>query len=219
MSEGTPIWFCPQCHAEVDARERRCPHCGADFAAWDAQPYGERLIRALVHPLSEVRMGAIVAMGKRADSRAAVPLARCALAHPRDLVQGLAIVDALARMPADERRAQALRTLCAHPAHAVAQAAALLSQPADATSSDAGAPAAMPVAQSSSAHIIEWCRDLAGHAQHEPRIAALGTTAIPGLRAVLDAPPEAVNAARLFAVAMLGVTLILVPRVALHDMS
>ena len=204
MSERTPIWFCPQCHAEVDARERRCPHCGADFAAWDAQSYGERLIRALVHPLSEVRMGAIVAMGKRADSRAAVPLARCALAHPRDLVQGLAIVDALARMPDDAVRAQALRTLCSHPANAVAQAAALLSQPADATSSDAGAPAAIPVAQSSSAHIIEWCRDLAGHAQHEPRIAALGIAAIPGLRAVLDAPPEAVNAARLFAVAMLA---------------
>ncbi len=204
MSEGAPNWFCPQCHAEVDARERRCPHCGADFAAWDALSYGERLIRALVHPSSEVRMGAIVAMGKRADSRAAVPLARCALAHPRDVVQGLAIVDALAQMPADELRAQALQTLCAHPAHAVAEAAALLSQPAEITSSDAGAPAAIPAARLPSARIVEWCRDLAGHVQHEPHIAALGAAAIPGLRMVLDARPEAVNAARLFAVTMLA---------------
>lgn len=54
------------------------------------------------------------------------------------------------------------------------------------------------------AQVQAWCHDLARHGEHEPRIAALGSAAIAGLRAVLAAPPEAVNAARLFAVSMLA---------------
>lgn len=186
MSEQ-PTWFCPECHAEVDGHDARCPHCGADFAHWAARPYGERLIMTLQHPLSEARMGAIIALGKRGDSVAAAALAACALAHPSDVVQGLAIVNALAQMPADTRREAARSTLLAHPAHAVRSAAAL-----------------MPGAHADAAQIVRWCHDLAEHAEVEPRIAALGSAAIPALRALLAEPPEVVNAARLFAVQMLA---------------
>ncbi|WP_176212426.1 zinc ribbon domain-containing protein [Metallibacterium scheffleri] len=186
MSEQS-TWFCPECHAEVGAQDTRCPHCGADFAAWAARPYGERLILALQHPLSAARMSAIIALGKRGDSAAAAALAACALAHPGDVVQGLEIVRALARMPADAPREAARSALLAHPAHAVRSAAQ-----------------ALPGTHTDAAQIARWCHDLAEHAEVEPRIAALGSAAIPGLRALLAEPPEVVNAARLFAVQMLA---------------
>lgn len=198
MSGTAPTWFCPRCHAVIDAHQRRCPHCGADIALWEARPYGERLLDTLRHPLSEARMGAIIALGKRGDLRTAAALAQCALAHPRDVVQGLAVVQALARMPAGAARTRALAQLGAHPAHAVAAAARQQAQSAP------PAVAAVRDRAALRAQVMAWCHDLADHAGHEPDIAALGADAVPGLRAVLEAPPEAVNAARLFAVGMLA---------------
>ena len=186
MSEQL-TWFCPECHAEVGAQDTRCPHCGADFDAWAARPYGERLILTLQHPLSEARMSAIIALGKRGDSAAAPALAACALAHPSDVVQALEILRALARMPANAQREAARSALLTHPAHAVRSAAQ-----------------ALPGTHTDAAQIARWCHDLAEHAEVEPRIAALGSTAIPGLRALLAEPPEVVNAARLFALQMLA---------------
>ncbi len=125
MSEG-PTGLCPYCHGEIGVDVARCPLCGADLLAWQRLPYGERLLLALTHPISEARMAAIIALGQRRETRAALPLAQCALTHPCDVVQGLEIVRALARLPADATRTQALQQLAAHPAHAVAAAAAKL---------------------------------------------------------------------------------------------
>jgi hypothetical protein len=113
-------FYCPSCFAEVKAEEAICPQCRTDIAQWlDAHTYHERLIHALSHPISEVRMGSIIALGKRRDPRAARPLAECALAFPVDVVQGLEILEALARMPAGPEKQTALTRLTRHPAGAV----------------------------------------------------------------------------------------------------
>ena len=117
-------YFCPRCFAVIGADEQRCPQCGADLAEEQARPYGERLVQALGHPLAEVRMAAITALGLRVEPAAAAALAACALAAPVDLVQGLAVIESLRRLPAGDERRAALTRLTKHPAHAVAFAAA-----------------------------------------------------------------------------------------------
>ena len=121
MSGTAPTWFCPRCHAVIDAHQRRCPHCGADIAFWEARPYGERLLDTLRHPLSEARMGAIIALGKQADPHTIGALADCALEHDGDVIEGLEILHSLAEMPAgDPLLKAALQRLAEqHPAHAV----------------------------------------------------------------------------------------------------
>jgi HEAT repeat protein len=119
-------FYCPVCFAGVaaDERDAPCRVCGARIEEWQRRDYTERLIHALRHPNPEVRMGAIISLGNRRDPRAALPLAECALAHPIDVVQALAIVRALhAILPAPERET-ALDMLAAHPARAVRRAVA-----------------------------------------------------------------------------------------------
>lgn len=117
-------YFCPRCFAVIGADEQRCPQCGDDLAEEQARPYQERLIQALGHPLAEARMTAITALGLRAEPVAAAALAACALAAPVDVIQGLAVIESLRRMPAGSERKAALMRLARHPAHAVASAAA-----------------------------------------------------------------------------------------------
>lgn len=117
-------YFCPCCFAVINAGEQRCPLCGTDFVEEQARPYRERLIQALGHPLAEVRMVAITALGLRAEPVAAAALAACAMAAPVDVIQGLAVIESLRRMPAGNERKAALTRLVKHPAHAVASAAA-----------------------------------------------------------------------------------------------
>lgn len=113
--------YCMRCFALFGADAARCPACGAEAARFTAQAYGEKLLAALGHPLAEVRMRAIIAIGLRSDTEMAAALVACALRHPADIVQGLEIVRSLSRL--DSGRA-ALRQLAgAHPAHAVRAAA------------------------------------------------------------------------------------------------
>lgn len=116
--------YCPVCFAEIDPEEQHdpCRVCGAVPAVWQRRPYTERLIHALRHPVSEVRMGAIISLGNRREPQAAVPLAECALAHPVDVVQALAIVEAIHNIQPSPERDRALTLLADHPARAVRRA-------------------------------------------------------------------------------------------------
>jgi HEAT repeat protein len=116
--------FCAACFHLVPADATACPACGADLAALSARDYQDKLLAALHHPLSEVRMRAIIALGWRGEALAAEPLVRCALRHPTDVVEGLQVVESLARLRDAGVARQALHTLQAqHPAHAVRVAA------------------------------------------------------------------------------------------------
>ncbi len=117
-------FFCLVCFAGMaaDERDAPCRVCGARIEEWKRRDYTERLIHALRHPNPEVRIGAIVSLGNRRDPRAALPLAECALTHPVDVVQALAIVRALRIIPSTPERDTALDMRAAHPARAVRRA-------------------------------------------------------------------------------------------------
>ncbi|MCE5388761.1 MAG: HEAT repeat domain-containing protein [Acidithiobacillus sp.] len=116
--------YCPLCYAEIPMGSVVCPACGRDIEAWSQQtPYFDRLLWALRNPHPEVRMGAILSLQNQAREEAAIPLAELAVAYPVDVIQGLAVVQALAHLPAGQLRSQALGTLLLHPAHAVRVAA------------------------------------------------------------------------------------------------
>jgi HEAT repeat protein len=118
-----PQQFCLACFRQVPAQSLSCPICGADLAAFSAQDYRDKLLRALEHPLAEVRMRAIIACGWRGETRAARPLYELALRHPVDVVEGLAIVASLRRL-GYEGRMMLNEMAEKHPAHAVREAAA-----------------------------------------------------------------------------------------------
>lgn len=120
MSEDLQI--CPACFRTIPADARACPACGADLGLLSARDYRVKLLAALNHPLDDVRMRAILALGLRGEENAAQALADCALRHPIDVVEGLAVVGALTRLGAAGR--DALRTLARRDtAHAVREAA------------------------------------------------------------------------------------------------
>jgi len=117
-----PQQICLACFHLISAAAQTCPYCGADLAAFSARDYVDKLIAALAHPLSEVRMRAIIALGWRGEVHAAQPLLDLALRHPVDVVEGLAVLDSLARMGVEGRGAMAALAE-RHRAHAVREAA------------------------------------------------------------------------------------------------
>ena len=122
MEGGAQI--CPACFRVIALEASRCPRCGADLADLAQRDYPEKLIAALEHPLDDARMRAILALGWRRDASAAQLLADCALRHPRDVVQALAVVGSLARLHPREAANTALARLAeSHPARAIQVAA------------------------------------------------------------------------------------------------
>jgi HEAT repeat protein len=116
--------FCPSCFAEIGANDHVCAACGTEVERWDREhTFTERLIHALHHPSADARIAAIVVLGNRGDPQAAVPLAKCALRHPTDVVQALEIVRSIARLAESPERREALRRLTEHPARHVRTAA------------------------------------------------------------------------------------------------
>ncbi|MGE0047323.1 MAG: HEAT repeat domain-containing protein [Acidithiobacillus sp.] len=116
--------YCPLCYAEIPIGSQICPACGRDIEAWERNtPYFDRLVWALRNPHSEVRMGAILSLQNQGRAEAALPLAECALQSDVDVVQGLAVVEAIARLPNGAEKLQALSLLEKHPAHSVREAA------------------------------------------------------------------------------------------------
>ena len=117
--------FCPACFAPLAQEADTCPACGARMAELSRRDYREKLVHALLHPLADVRMRAIIALGWRSELETADDLVACALRHPSDVVQGLEIVNSLARMKQTVTGRTALSILQArHPAHAVQEGAA-----------------------------------------------------------------------------------------------
>ena len=68
-------------------------------------------------------MAAVISLGNRGDATASLPLVRCALKHPTDIVLAMEITNALKKLPIGPERAKAITLLKTHPAHAVRQAA------------------------------------------------------------------------------------------------
>ena len=116
--------YCPVCAAPIGHDARNCPRCKADIDEWDSKNFVEKLIEALRHPLSEVRMRAIIVLGNRQERTAEQPLVDCAFAHPQDVVQGLEIVNSLRLIRKADLPSTALERLAKdHPARAVRKAA------------------------------------------------------------------------------------------------
>lgn len=105
--------ICPECYRLMPLTAARYPDCGADLAAFSAQQYRDKLLAALDHPLSEVRMRAIIALGGRGERAAAEALAECALRHPADVVEGLEVVASFKKIGAQITLALQSKT---HPA-------------------------------------------------------------------------------------------------------
>lgn len=117
--------FCPNCYARIPLDAGICPHCRTSLRDWQEKTYVERLIEALGHPLSEVRMRAIIALGWRGECAAQKRLVSCALRHPIDVIEGLEIVNSLCLIWGNGSDDTALRILSLrHPARAVRAKAA-----------------------------------------------------------------------------------------------
>lgn len=116
--------FCLACFVPLPQEADTCPACGARMVELSERNYREKLIHALLHPLADVRMRAIIALGWRGEPAAADALVSCALRHPTDVVEGLEIINSLGRMKNAMVRQAALITLqMHHPAHAVRESA------------------------------------------------------------------------------------------------
>jgi len=55
--------FCPACWTEAAFSLTACPHCGASISALSADVYSTKLVRALRHPISEIRERAARLLG------------------------------------------------------------------------------------------------------------------------------------------------------------
>ncbi len=121
MGERSAFQYCTWCFAEIPLDATVCPDCGTNLDDYARHtPYPDRLIHALHHPLSETRMGAIIALGKRADPLTIGALTDCALDNRGDVIEGLEILHSLAQMPQTPTLVKALQRLAQeHPAHAV----------------------------------------------------------------------------------------------------
>ena len=71
-------------------------------------------------------MGAILSLQNHRRAGAAGPLAECAMNWPIDVVQGMAVVEAIAKLPGSAEKTAALRQLQQHEAHAIRVAAGTL---------------------------------------------------------------------------------------------
>jgi predicted amidophosphoribosyltransferase len=117
--------FCLACFMPLPQEVDTCPVCGARMAELSARSYREKLTHALLHPLADIRMRTIIALGWRGEPETAEALVACALRHPTDVVQGLEIIHSLDQMKDATIRQTALSTVQAHhPAHAVREGAA-----------------------------------------------------------------------------------------------
>lgn len=117
-------FYCPFCFMEIHPEDLVCPFCRKDIADWlRTTPYTARLIHALSHPNSEVRMGAILSLGKRGEIISAGSLADCAMGWPTDVVQGLEIVRSIGQILPSPEKDEALRRLTFHPSRPVRNAA------------------------------------------------------------------------------------------------
>lgn len=190
-----PTFFCPSCFAEIDADSPSCTQCGADVQAGRDRAYPQRLLHALRHPLSDIRMTAIEALAQLQPEGAATALADCALEHPRDPVQGVAILRALERLPRNPAWAAAVSRLVVHPAAVVGRGAQALLGSLPARTVDGSL---------SPDHLRGLIDDYAGHAQASEYLAAQGRDAMEPLCDYLREGLQINPQGRVFAATMLA---------------
>jgi hypothetical protein len=117
--------YCPVCAERIEPSAKSCPRCSANLDEWSRKGFVDKLIGALDHPLYDVRMRAIIVLGKRREKSAERALVDCAMRHRADVVQGLEIVKSLRLIREGEATSWALDKLAKHhPARAVRQPAA-----------------------------------------------------------------------------------------------
>jgi hypothetical protein len=121
--------YCMNCFSLIPAEVKFCHVCGEHMAGLSAQHYRVKLLHALQHPLDDVRMRAIIALGLRREAGTAMPMAECALRHPLNIEEGIEVVNALKKFPPSADGRRALEMLAHdHSAHAVRAAAEIALQ-------------------------------------------------------------------------------------------
>ena len=116
--------YCMNCFSMIPAQAAACHMCGEHVAKLSAQDYRAKLFHALEHPLDDVRMRTIIAIGLRRDAEASLALAECALRHPLNVEEGIEVVNALKSFLPSPDALGALEILAHdHAAHAVQAAA------------------------------------------------------------------------------------------------
>lgn len=122
--------YCMKCFALIPAGMETCPVCGYPVELASMLDYRQKLLHALDHPLDDVRMRAIIAIGLCRDISMSLPLVECALRHPLNIEEGLAVVEALKHFHDAPEGVQAMESLARdHDAHAVRQAASIAMNP------------------------------------------------------------------------------------------
>ncbi len=117
-------YFCPYCFESIPEASRICPCCHENVESWhEGETYAARLVRALQHPVDQVRMGAIITLGNRADPETASALVECAYRFPEMVPQNLQIIESLMQFHDARERENALEKLSRHPSHPVAERA------------------------------------------------------------------------------------------------
>jgi len=118
--------FCPACFAEITTNHEVCPACDVAIdVLLSEQSFNEKLTSALKHPVASVRMRAIITFGNRRVQEAADALVDCAFDHPLDVVQGMAIIETLAKFPHSAAVDAAWQRLQEHPARPIRDEAML----------------------------------------------------------------------------------------------
>jgi hypothetical protein len=115
-------YFCPSCFQKVSKGIKICPFCATNISRWEENTtYEEQLVHALLHPISEVRMGAIISLGNKKYQEAAIPLAECALEYPSDIVQNLEILRSIGSLLDSGPKRSAIKLLQSHPSSIIRQ--------------------------------------------------------------------------------------------------
>jgi predicted amidophosphoribosyltransferase len=116
------VFFCPACWEEIREGRAHCPHCGADLAEADRQPFTIKLRRALRHRESQTAVRAAWIL-RELRERSAVPDLVNILETSRDLYLAEAAAVALGKI-GDEQAVPALASATREGALRVRRAAA-----------------------------------------------------------------------------------------------
>jgi HEAT repeat protein len=114
---------CSNCWAENLIGATVCDRCGTPLSEIEPISYDQKLIRALHHPIPEMREMAAILLGQRRN-RDALPVLLSSLLEETDIGMLCAIIQALAQLE-DCRAVTSLAKRLAQP-HANAQSAVLL---------------------------------------------------------------------------------------------
>jgi HEAT repeat protein len=107
------IQYCPNCWAENLIDATVCDQCGTSLAETEPISYDQKLMRALHHPVPEVREMAAMLLGQRRDQHA-LPVLMSRLLEETDIGVLCAISKALGQL-GDCRAVASLSRRLAHP--------------------------------------------------------------------------------------------------------